>query len=90
MEPVHVQVQNRRTSFGIKEIIALAIFSGGLIGLYNNFQLRMQEMELRINNMEVNFKANTRSFDKIDTKLDNITDAVYELKIEMQKKQDRP
>lgn len=76
-------------SIGVKEVIAILIFVGGLITAYTGFQKSIGQYEIRVQTLENAQRASSRNYEKIDTKLDGIKDAVYELKVEVQKKQDK-
>lgn len=67
---------------------------GTIIGVYINVQIRLHDVEvgLRMNkeNIETRDTRNDKSFEKINAKLDDIQTSLYDIKIQLQRKQDKP
>jgi hypothetical protein len=71
------------TSFPYQLVIWAVGMLGGLVGIYVRMETKMKELDVRVQALEKTDKL-------MNEKLDRIIEAITDLKIAIQNKQDRP
>lgn len=69
-------------TIGPEIVIGFLTLAGGLISVYTKFQSRMDQLDIRMSAME---RQDTRIIEKLDAMQEDLTD----IKINIEKKQDR-
>lgn len=84
------QPNPRKRSVSIGEAIGFAITVGGaLIAIYTQTQLRLSALELRMGEKEKSDQVIVEQLDKLNSKLDKMQLDVFDIKLEVQKKEDK-
>ena len=73
----------------MKEIIWILSFIATMFLSYMKFETRMKEVEYKLEQYKEANKSGELKFNKIDTKLDVITEGITNIKIELNKKEDK-
>lgn len=71
------------------ELIEIFIALGALIGVYVKLQTKIKELDMKMIALEAKIISSEKQDDRIMDKLDEITDSLTELKIQINNKQDR-
>lgn len=79
-----------KRSLTLGEAIATFILLlGTIIGFYVNTQVRLGALEMRQNVVEINQTKNDGNFDKINDKLDRITEQIGNMRADIATKKDK-
>lgn len=73
----------------INDWIQIIVIAGALIGIYTKMVTKQKEQDMKIVALESKLASAERHDDRIMDKLDEITDGITELKIQLNNKQDR-
>jgi hypothetical protein len=73
----------------ITNIVEIFVFAATIVGVHVRNQVKQKEMEMKILALEQRLQAAEQDNHHIYKKLDQITDMLIEIKIELQRKQDR-
>lgn len=82
-------VSEKKLLLTMKEVIWILSFIVTMFLSYMKFESRMREVELKLEQYKESIKNNDLKFNKIDTKLDVITEGITNIKIELNKKEDK-
>lgn len=78
------------SGINITNIVEIFGFAAMLVGIYNRMTVKLKEQEMKIMAMEKRLQDAEQEDHYIYKKLDQITDMLTDIKIDITKKQDRP
>jgi septal ring factor EnvC (AmiA/AmiB activator) len=70
-------------------VIQLLLFAGAIVGIYVRMQTKLKELDMRMSAIEQEVAHTQKQDDKIMVKLDQISEQIFEVKIQLNNKQDR-
>jgi len=71
------------------DILEIVVFAGALIGVWVRLQTKLKELDMRMAAMEQKDKHDDNQNEKVMKKLDHISEQIFEVKIQLNNKQDR-
>ena len=78
---------NEMISFSM--VIQLLVVLGGLAGVWNRVQVKLRELDMKLLLLETRINSVEKIDEKILDKLDQISEQLSDLKIELNNKQDK-
>ena len=78
---------NEMISFSM--VIQLLVVLGGLAGVWNRVQVKLRELDMKLLLLETRINSVEKIDEKILDKLDQISEQINDLKIELNNKQDK-
>ena len=82
-------VSEKKLLLSMREVIWILSFIVTMFLSYMKFESRMREVEYKLEQYKESIKDSGMKFNKIDTKLDVITEGITNIKIELNKKEDK-
>jgi uncharacterized protein YoxC len=70
-------------------LIQFLILTGALIGVWVRLQTKLKEIDMRMTAMEQEMKHADSQNDQVMKKLDRISEQIFEVKLQLNNKQDR-
>lgn len=75
--------------FNVNGLLQLVAIVGGFLGVWIRTQMKLKELDLRLATLEFRLNSVEKIDEKIWDKLTDISDAINELKIEINNKQNK-
>jgi len=77
------------SGFTVSNVIEVLVFLTALLSGYIKLQTKIKELEMRIISMEHDFASQEKHDEKVMQKLDDISNQIMQVRIQMENKQDR-
>lgn len=77
------------SGINITNIIEIVGFAAMLVGIYNRMSVKLKEQEMKVVALEQRLQSAEQEKHHIYKKLDQITEMLTDIKIELKEKQDR-